>query len=340
LSLRLPDHWLWDFWFAEDGDGLHVFFLHAPRDIGHPDLRHSHAQVGHAVSRDLCNWEILPTALSTGPPGAFDDLATWTGSVLEGAGRWHMFYTGISTREDGAVQRIGLATSNDLVLWEKQGVVLEADPRWYEKLDDGPREEAWRDPWVFWDDHSRNFHMLVTARVNHGPLDGRGVIGHAWSSDLRSWQAGPPVSEPGEFYHLEVPQLVHLGGAWRILFSTVDHCHSAARLARPGVVAEAGTHYLVAAEKFGPYALDRDEFLLGHPPGRYYAGRAIRRDGDWFMLAWWNHGEGGHFVGELSDPMPLSVHPDGSLSVRPPEAAGARARFDLRHGRGDRADQP
>jgi beta-fructofuranosidase len=319
VSLRLPDHWLWDFWFAEDGDDVHVFFLHAPRDIGHPDLRHSHAQVGHAVSRDLRTWEILPTALGTGPPGAFDDLATWTGSVLEVEGRWHMFYSGISTREDGAVQRIGVATSVDLVRWEKRGVLLEADPRWYEQLDHGPREQAWRDPWVFWDEDSGSFHMLVTARVNHGPPDGRGVIGHAWSSDLRSWEVGPPLSQPGEFGQLEVPQLVHVGGAWRVLFSATARDHSAARLARSGTVPEDGTHYLVSADKLGPYALDRHDFLLGTPPGRYYAGRLIRRGDDWLLFAWWNHDEGGQFIGELSDPMPLVVGADGSLSVRLPE---------------------
>jgi beta-fructofuranosidase len=320
MSLRLPGHWIWDFWFAEDGDDVHVFFLHAPQDVGHQDLRHGHARIGHAVSRDLRTWTVLPTALSPGPPGAFDDLATWTGSALAVDGCWHMFYTGISTREAGAVQRIGLATSDDLIHWEKQGVLLEADPRWYQKLGPDAPDEAWRDPWVCWDEDSHRFHMLVSARANHGPADGRGVIGHAWSADLRSWQAGPPLSEPGEFSQLEVPQLVHLGDAWRILFSAWPRDHSAARLARPGVVAEGGTHYLVSGEKFGRYALDRDAFLVGGPHCRYYAGRLIRRDGRWLFVAWRPDGGDGRFLGELGDPMPLTVHADGSLSVRLPVA--------------------
>jgi beta-fructofuranosidase len=111
MSLRLPGHWLWDFWFAQDGGDVHVFFLQAPRDVGDPDLRHHHARIGHAVSRDLRTWEVLPTALSPGRAGSFDDQATWTGSVIRVDGRWHMFYTGVSSREGGAVQRIGLATS-------------------------------------------------------------------------------------------------------------------------------------------------------------------------------------------------------------------------------------
>jgi beta-fructofuranosidase len=213
MSLALPDHWLWDFWFAQDGPDVHAFFLHAPRALGDPELRHHNARIGHAVSRDLHEWRLLPEALATGPPGAFDDLATWTGSVIRHDGRWHLFYTGLSSRDGGATQRIGVATSLDLMEWDRHGgqAVSEADPRWYEQP--GPdTDAAWLDPWVFWDEDSRRFHMLVSARVNHGPSDGRGVIGHAWSPDLRSWRAGPPLSEPGEFHQLEVPQLVRLRG--------------------------------------------------------------------------------------------------------------------------------
>jgi hypothetical protein len=62
-----------------------------------------------------------------------------------------------------------------------------------------------------------------------------------------------------------VPQLVQLGGVWRALFSAWRTDHSTARLARPGVVAEGGTHYLVAEAQLGPYVLDRDAFLLADP---------------------------------------------------------------------------
>jgi beta-fructofuranosidase len=104
-----------------------------------------------------------------------------------------MFYTGISTREDAAVQRVGLATSRDLMRWERQDLVLEADPRWYRKLGAGVRDEAWRDPWVFRDERSGRFHMLLTATAAHGPLETGGVVGHAWSDDLREWRTEPPT---------------------------------------------------------------------------------------------------------------------------------------------------
>ena len=196
------------------------------------------------MSRDLHTWRVLPDALRPGSPGEFDDLATWTGSVLRHGGRWQLAYTGASRAENGMVQRIGLASSDDLVAWRKHGMVSEADPRWYET--DGPRELHWRDPWLLWDEPSERFHMLITARANHGAADARGVIGHAHSQDLRSWEAGPPLSQPGEFAQLEVPQLVRFGGAWRVLFCATQHDHSAARLGRADVLRECGTHYLTA----------------------------------------------------------------------------------------------
>lgn len=318
MALALPENWIWDFWFTQDRDQVHVFYLHAPRVLGDPELRHQHARIGHAISRDLRTWEVQPVPFGAGEPGAFDDLATWTGSVHTHAGRWYLFYTGISTRDEGAVQRFGLATSQDLTHWHKLGPVLEADQRWYEKLDQGVSAEAWRDPWVFRDVDTGLFHMLLAARVNHGPIDGRGVIGHAWSRDLYAWEAGPPLSEPGEFSQLEVPQLVHLGGVWRILFCAHARDHSAARLARAGVMAETGTHYLVSTEKFGRYALDRDSFLLGDPVGRYYAGRLLRHRGKWYFVAWRQFDEHGHFAGELSDPMPVTVSADGAPAVHEP----------------------
>lgn len=317
MSLRLDRHWLWDFWFAVDGEDVHVFFLHAPRSLGDPELRHRNARIGHAISRDLRHWEPLPRPFDPGEPGAFDDLATWTGSVLHHDGRWYQYYTAISSREDGAVQRIGVATSDDLLTWTKQDLVFEADARWYEKRGHGDpvASEAWRDPWVFVDEDTSTLRMLICARSPDGPPDGRGVIGYATADDPLSWKAGPPVSEPGEFGQLEVPQLVHLGGRWRILFCAGPGDHSAARLARPGLVREGGTHELVADAKAGPYRLDSDRFLVGDPAGRLYAGRLLEHQGRWHFFAWHQYDEHGGFAGELSDPMPVRVRADGGLEI-------------------------
>jgi beta-fructofuranosidase len=244
------------------------------------------------VSRDLRSWEVLPPALGTpGPAGAFDDLATWTGSVVRSPddGRWLMFYSGISRASGGLEQRIGSAVSDDLVRWERQGEVLAADPRWYEAS--GP-EIHWRDPWVYADEGG-GWSMLITARAATGPFETRGVIGRATSPDLLTWEAQPPVSEPGELFQLEVPQLIHAGGRWRVLFSSME---------RGG-----GVHYLSSDSQSGPFTLAPGDFLFGG--GRWYAGRAIEHEGHWHLLAWQMRDQAGSFAGGLSDPMPLTFPP-------------------------------
>lgn len=318
MTLRLAGHWVWDFWFAVDGADVHVFFLHAPRTLGDPALRHVNARIGHAVSRDLREWTVLPRPLPDSAPGAPDDLAQWTGSVVrDTAGGWHLFYTGLSTRDGGAAQRILVAGSPDLLDWQRDGMVLEADPRWYEKL--GPAgDEHWRDPYVVRDAGTGRWHMLVTARVHSGPSDARGAVGHLSSPDLRDWTAHEPVYGPGDFRQLEVTQLLHLGGRWRVLFSAGPGDHSAARVARADHRPEGGTHYLSCEEPFGRYRLDRDPFLVGDPASRHYAGRMLEHGGRWWFFAWLENDDAGRFVGELSDPMPVELDRDGSPQVRLP----------------------
>src|SRR5256885_8271862 len=129
----LGDQWVWDFWVCQDdADLFHVFFLKAPRSLGDPGLRHRHASAGHAVSDDLTTWTRVADALDPQPAPAFDDLAIWTGSVVRApAGDWRMFTTGLSAADRGMVQRIGVATSDDLISWRGDPrPVLEAGRRW------------------------------------------------------------------------------------------------------------------------------------------------------------------------------------------------------------------
>lgn len=323
MGLRLEDRWVWDFWFAHADGRVHVFYLQAPRSLGDPDLRHWNATIGHAVSDDLVSWDVLPDALGPGPAGAWDDKATWTGSVLRWRERWWMAYTGIGAAEDGRVQRIGMAVSDDLATWEKvgDGPVLTADPRWYEQLDLSTWiEETFRDPWLFTDPDGDGVRMLMTARTAVGPPDGRGVIGHARSRDMVAWEPLPPVSQPGDFAHLEVPQLVAIDGRWYLLFCVYEWAHSSGRLERARACS--GTHYLVGDGPLGPFRSPGDAFLCASDegPAPFYAGKLVQdpRDSAWCFASWVQFDDGGTFVGELADPVPVAVHGDGTLSLPAP----------------------
>jgi beta-fructofuranosidase len=314
------DRLVWDFWLAprRPGEPYHLFHLQAPRNLPDPEQRHWIASVGHAVSSDLIHWTERPTALVPGPQERWDDRAIWTGSIIEHDSRHYWFYTAINQRD--RVQRIGLATSvdPDLDRWERHpdNPLVVADPRWYEKKDPaGGQWEACRDPWIMADPSDGTWWMFFTARANHGPSDGRGVIGCARSSDLVHWEQLPPVTEPGEFGELEVPQVFALGGRWYMLFCTAKH--SAACLARLGLKADwFGTHYLVADSLTGPYELLADDALVGDALGTFYAGRVVEGpNGKLVFLAWRRLGDDGRFLGALSAPAPVEQLPDGRLHV-------------------------
>ncbi|MFG2059444.1 glycosyl hydrolase family 32 [Micromonospora sp. NPDC048930] len=337
--LLLEDHWTWDFWFTTHGRDIHLFFLKAPRDLGDPDLRHQNARIGHAVSQDLRTWTVLPDALAPGAAGAWDDMATWTGSVLKVDGGWSMFYTGISRSDNGLRQRIGRADSADLITWTKdEHFVLEADPAHFEQLDTTVWPDlCWRDPCVFADPDNGGYAMLVTARVPHGPVDGRGVVGLLRSDDLRNWTVIGPVTEPGDFGHLEVPQVVAIGGRHYLVFCAYAFANSAARAARVG--RSTGTHYYVGDSATGPFKPWTDELFAADEAGSMYAGKIVRDPAtqDWAFMGFLQHDVDGTFIGALSDPVPIDVRPDGGLSLRQPVSAQVGPRTEARrpvHGRG------
>jgi len=318
-------HYLWDFWLVLPNEWggsrtpYHLYYLQAPRSLSNPNLRHGVATVGHAVSHDLQQWKHYGTALEIGQPGSWDDRAIWTGSVMIRDNLAYMFYTGRCRAERAPVQRIGLAVSTDLAHWERHpgNPLLEVDTRWYEPQSaDQLEAQTWRDPYIVYSSDEETYYMFLSARVNTGPHDERGVIGLARSTNLLSWEVLPPVSMPGDFIEMEVPQVVPLNGRYYLLFCAARH--AAARLSTAGTKSWSGTHYLVASKLTGPYIPLTDKPLVADTIGTYYAGKLIHdRAGVLHFMAWRQWDNEGNFCGGLSDIAAVHVLPDGRLQVDP-----------------------
>jgi beta-fructofuranosidase len=301
--LRLDDSWLWDFWLADDGDRYHLFFLFAARALQDERRRHGQAAIGHAVSDDLRSWARAGDVVAASEAPAFDDVATWTGSVVRaGDGRWWLFYTGVTMVDGKFLQTIGAATSADLEVWHKDPAspLLTADDRWYERMGDGAwHEEAWRDPWVFAD--PGGWHMLITARANSGPDDDRGVIGYAHSPNLHRWEVRPPLSKPGSgFGHIECPQVASVEDRLVLVFSCLEPQFSAARR---GTGTTGGILYVPIDSPTGPFDIAAASPLTNDA---FYCGRIVHdRSGQPVLLAFHYHDEARQFQGGLADPMPV-----------------------------------
>lgn len=323
--LRFDDRWIWDFWFAQDGPDTHVFYLQADRALKDERLRHWNVSIGHAVSQDLRQWEVLPDALAPSPPHdgkgvePFDTMTTWTGSVIRHAGTWYMFYTGSRRSEKGLIQRIGLATSDDLLTWEKYSPhpLIEADPQWYEMLDLNLwHDQAWRDPFIYQDRTTGLFHAFITARINNGAGDARGVIGHATSTNLLEWTVGPPVTPAGEFGHMEVPQVLQINNTYYLVFCCPIDNFSHRRREQLKANLKTGTFCLTSDQLTGPFTYDTEQTLHADEHGSLYSGKIIQTpDNRPVFMAFQNFDKNGNFVGSLIDPLTLSVGRDGRLTV-------------------------
>ncbi len=322
--LRLPDHWVWDSWMADDGERYHLFFLQAPRSLGDLGRRHLHAGIGHASSTDLVDWTVHEPALAVSADG-WDDLSLWTGSVARGDdGRWRLFYTALNSHRGHGErdQRIGLAVSDNLLTWQRVGTepLLPAAGGGYRTLDeDHTASETWRDPFVFRDEGGDGWHMLVTARLRDAPRLDDGTLAHARSRDLAHWEVGAPVTtRAAGFGQLEVAQVHRVDDRPVLLFTGHPEEQTEARRREHGVHCTWSVVGPPGGSLLGPWDL-ADAVPFRAEPWLFAAPLVRRRDGLWVLLGFLHRDAEGVDSLAVVDPIPVQIDGDGLQAT-----AGAR----------------
>lgn len=278
------------------GGLFHAFYLKAPL----PPARKGADGTcyAHLASADLVHWEEWPLAVEPGSAGEPDALGCWTGSVVEQGGVFHLFYTGHAGQ--GQPQTICHATSHDLRSWQKdaRNPILRADPRWYEPLD-------WRDPFVFWNQDTGEWWMLLAARVKDGPTNRRGCIALAASPDLAAWEVRPPFWSPRLYYTHECPDLFLWDGRWVLLFSEFSE-----RMV---------TRYRLSETLEGPWVAPADDAFDARA---FYAAKTASDGRRRFLFGWVPTREGETDEGKWEWGGNLALH---ELTPLPNGAIGAKA---------------
>jgi len=289
------------------GFGFRVSEIGDVEVVHHQGLYHlfhlvlpNHDYIAHAVSPDGLSWERVENAVFISDPGGWDDDMLWTMSVSPDPhheGHWRMFYTGLSMRDRGRVQRIGLARSSNLSDWykdESSGYPLELTAAPYESdIRQGRHWVSFRDPYFVEADGTG--YLLAAGRVDRGPVIRRGAVALLEEVAPDRFEVRQPLFHPNRYDDIEVPVPVRLGGRWYLLGSIRE---------------DVKVHYWVADDFGGPYGNFSDNVLL--PQGNYAA--RVSRDEERLLV--WNF----FYKGKVAD---------GQHLLPPPKELRADERGEL-----------
>lgn len=247
--------------FHEDGR-FWLFYLHELRDTPKPGTPWR-----LAITKDLVRFEDHGVSLAHG--GDDDpDFNAYTGSVVrDDAGTHHLFYTGQNPRHlgpDGLPPQLVMhATSTDgMATWVRHPELTFGAGEGYESAD-------WRDPFVFRDERTGQWRILIAARHTAGPDRRRGVIAQCVSTDLMHWEAAEPFWDPRRYVTHECPDVFQWGDWWYLVYSEFTESFT--------------TRYRMAKSPDGPWAVPALDSVDGRA---FYASKTAERDSRRFFFGW------------------------------------------------------
>ena len=274
--------------FIHDGV-YHLFHLIIP----------NHDYIAHAISDDGISWKRTKNALFVGDPGQWDDDMLWTMQVSGQDGYFRMYYTGLARKDRGKVQKIGVATSTDLLHWTKLNkyrLPLHSAGPYYEDINNNPREWlSFRDPFRF--EHQGNIYLLMCARSHFGPESRRGCVGLAKAS-AEGFELQAPLLYPMVYDDIECPCVFELKSRFYLVGSIRE---------------DIKVRYWFAPEFQGEYHSFRSDVLL--PQGNYAA--RIVPDGDHLLVYNFFYTDGEvNSLRVLPPPKELDADGDGRLLLK------------------------
>lgn len=257
----------------------------------------------------------------SGVAGSFDERSVDCPFVFSAGGRFYMTYVGF----DGVGYQTGLAASDDLVRWERQGLILARDPadpvtRYNVALMSLLRDDALS---------SRARLVKIGGRYlgawhaypSPGYETGPAVIGLAFSDDLRRWSRTPPILEPqdGEDWErggLYKPYLVKARGLYYLFYNAKNNVER-------GWIEQTGVATSRDLQAWTRHP--GNPIVSAGPPGswdeRFASDPAVLRHGRQWALFYYGLAADGHARELLAlgdDPLHFAKVPEVLIDVGPP----------------------
>jgi hypothetical protein len=240
-----PGYYAKDFAFIYAKSQFHLFYIR--HRLGVPDDS-TENDLGHAVWSPQRGWSQMAPVLGV-RPDKWDNLHVWAPSIIydDSSATWFMYYTGVTKVpfEYTWYQRIGVATSQDLVHWTRYD-----EPVFGGNHSEGVYSDSsqyagcqFRDPFVMPDPASggRDWLMFYAATpegptsqlITHVARNHRGFT--PWESVTPLWNTDFFLDGPQAHYvgFTESPHVFSWGGRWYLFYSSnsthrinFEHAHS------------------------------------------------------------------------------------------------------------------
>ncbi|MDO7874485.1 glycoside hydrolase family 32 protein [Hymenobacter sp. ASUV-10] len=152
------------------------------------------------------------------------DFAVGTGSVTKKGSAYYAYYTGFNpnsanctNRKEGVMLATATALNQPFVKNTSFGTLYAPTGQGFDETDN------FRDPYVYFDDASATYYLLVAARQNVAGT-WRGVVAKYTSTDLTTWTYQGRLYDGGStnFFMLECPQLFKIGDTYYLLFADIN----------------------------------------------------------------------------------------------------------------------
>jgi len=242
-----------DHTWIRDGSGVyHLFFQTEDHGSG--------SYIEHYTSTDLQGLRYVGAALRPNPNG-WDSHGLWAPHIIKMGKTYFLFYTGSDgpASDPQTKQRIGLATSTDLMTWTRSpanncpgtsgdGCIYECNECWTMWAGPpGSYNQQCRDPFVIWDSINQRWVMFATAKS----LNQYGVVTVAYSTNLKDWIGAGFIN------------------ATRRLETGVGGQTTGGQSENPFIMSHNGTHYLLFTDWQDP-----EDSVSVHHPRTIEIGRA------------------------------------------------------------------
>lgn len=301
LYYQFPKTWFGDCMPFGYGD---KFYLYHQRDTRKPCPFGEPFGWDLATTSDFVNYEEKGVAVPRGTDDEQDQFI-FAGSVFEGEGQFHIFYTGYNRdypKLGKASQVLMHATSDDLIHWNKSQETLTFCPQ------DGYDPDDWRDPFVIWNEEEKEYLLILGARKIGPKTEQTGRTVQFTSKDLKKWEFKGDFWSPGLYTMHEMPDLFQIGDWWYHIISEYSD--------------KAKIIYRMSKSLKGPWIAPVDDAFDGRS---YYAGRTFCLDDQRILFGWVatkedcddakNYIWGGTFVAHE-----IYQRTDGTLGVKIPES--------------------